>query len=247
MRRFFDLLIPLEVLSPQTLQTIRELNFSGVGASLGVRLLSTNLTGSLENLKKVKSVGEAEGLDVVSRITVDEVMSEGALKALLRKFRKRVEVFSVHALDRRLTALACRDSRVDVITLLPGSRLLKGDLVYISEYGKGVELLMAPVQVGSPQSRAKALAYYSRTVELLQRKGLAASLIFSSGAASSKTLRDPRSMASLLSLMGLTYDAALDAVSINVERLVAECRERLSGVVPVRGVRIVERDGEGGR
>ena len=246
MRRFFDLLIPIEVLSPQTLQTIRELNFSGVGASLGVRLLSTNLVGSLEILKKVKSVGEAEGLDVVTRIMVDEVLSEGALKALLRKFRKMVEVFSVHALDRRLTALACRDSRVDVVTLLPGSRLFKGDLVYISEYGKGVELLMAPVQVGSLLSRAKALAYYSKTVELLQRKGLTGSLIFSSGAASSKMLRDPRSMASLLSLMGLTYGAALDTVSKNVVRLVAECRDRLSGVVPVRGVRIVERGGDGG-
>lgn len=245
MRRFFDLLIPVELLTPQTLRTVRELNFAGVGASLSAKYLLSNPAGALENLGIAKKAGSAEGLDVVSRITVDEVVSESALKALLRKFRRRVEVFSVHALDRKLTALACRDARVDVVTLTPGSRLLKGDLAYIYEYGKRVELLMAPVQVGSPLSRARALAYYSRVVELLQRKGLIDFLIFSSGAASSKALRDPRSMASLLSVVGLTYEAALNAVSTNAARLVAECRDKLAGIIPVRGVRIVGKDGSG--
>jgi len=145
----------------------------------------------------------------------------------------------VCAFDRRLTAFACRDARVDVITLLPSSRLLKGDLAYIQEYGKAVEMLATPLQAEDPLSSARALAYYSGVVKLLERKKMVQALIFSSGAADPSALRDPRSMASLLSLMGLRYEDALDAVSVNVARLVAECRDKLAGVVPVRGVRIV--------
>ncbi len=239
MRRFIDLLVSIEALTRENLRLLRELGFSGVGASISVGRLLSNPAAALEALKSVKAAGEAEGVDVVSRITVDESMSEGALKAVLRKFRRCVEVVSAYALDRKLTAFACRDARVDVITLLPGSRLLRGDLAYVREYGKAVEILVVPLQAEDPLSCAKALAYYSDVVKLLERKKLLKALILSSGASGPDAFRDPRSMASLLSLMGLKYDAALDALSANVARLVTECRDKLAGVVPVRGVRIV--------
>jgi RNase P/RNase MRP subunit p30 len=244
MRAFIDLLVSAEVLTRESLRLLRELGFSGVGASVSVKRLISDPAASLEALRNLKAEGEAEGIDVISRITVDEPMGEGSLKKILRKFRRRVEVVSVHALDRKLTAFACRDARVDVITLLPGSRLLRGDLAYIREYGKAVEVLVAPLQAEDPLASAKALAYYSGVMELLGRKKMVHALILSSGATSPSALRDPRSMASLLSLMGLSYDAALDAVSANAARLVAECRDKLTGAVPVRGVRILRVGGD---
>ncbi len=238
-RRFYDLLVSADILTRDALERVRDLGFAGVGASISAHSLAASPERVLELVEGVRRAGEEVGLDVVARLTVSTPMGEGALKRLLRKWRRRFEVISVHAVNRQVTAFASRDTRVDVVTLLPGSRLLRGDLDYMRDFGKRVELLLAPLQSGSCDERASALAYALESIEMLKKAGV--TLVFSSGAVSIDQLRDPRSMAALLSTLGLSPEQALDALSRNAAELVAEAREKLRGVVPVRGVRVITR------
>ena len=243
-RRFYDLLIALEALAGGALSRARELGFSGVGAAVRVSRLLHSPHRVLELLSDVRKLGEEEGVDVVTRLVIDTPLREGQVKALLRRWRRRFEVISAYSVGRRLTAFACRDSRIDVVTLIPGAELMRGDLMYVRTLEKRVELLLAPLHDEELRRRAEVMAEYARFVELLKRKGLAGYVVFSSGASSSRTLRDPRSMAALLHVLGLNHEEALDAVSTNPLSLVRENRDKLAGIVPVRGVRVLGKDEE---
>lgn len=246
MRRFYDLLVSAELLAAGTLEHLRELGFSGVGASLSIQSFLTSPVSALRLFEKLKDLGKSEGMDVVSRLTVDCPISESLAKRFLRKWRRRVELISVHTSNRQLTALASRDTRVDILTLVPGARLLRGDLMYVEEHGKRVEFLLAPLQEGDERTRARVLAYYIDMLSKLSRSGTPrVALLLSSGSSRVEQFRDPRSMAALFHALGVSYEHALDAVSRNASELVDNCRGKLSGEIPVRGVRIVRKGEEG--
>lgn len=240
-RRFYDLLVSLEALASGALSRARELGFSGVGAAVTASQLLRAPRRPMKLVAEMKRRGEEEGIDVVTRLVVSTPLREGQVKALLRRWRRKFEIVSIHAVERRLTAFACRDSRVDIVTLLPCAELVRGDIMYLRAFNKRVELLLAPLHEREIESRAEAMANYVELIELLKRKGLTSHAIFSSGAHSVDTLRDPRSMAALLHVMGFKYKEALDAISLNPESLVRENRDKLSGIVPIRGVRVLGR------
>lgn len=241
MRKFYDLLVSIDLLrTPEALRRIRELGFAGVGASVSAQRFLSSPEAALKLFEELRLRSKEEGLDLVTRLSIDTSMREGLAKRILRRWRLRVELITVHAVSRQLTAFACRDTRVDILTLTPGSRLLKGDLMYIREYGKRVELLLAPLQEGDEQARAKAIAYYTAILRKLAKgKNSDVALLFSSGATDVERLRDARSMAALLYALGLPYERALDALSKNAIELVTECREKLAGTIPVRGVKVI--------
>ncbi|MCS7105196.1 MAG: RNase P subunit p30 family protein [Thermofilaceae archaeon] len=243
-RCFYDLMVFIHVLSSQNaFRQIRKLGFSGVGAAVSAKNLIEQPSEILKRLNELRDSGKLEDVDVVTRLAIDTHVETGFLKRLLQKWRRRVEIISVHALSRELTALACRDTRIDIVTLVPGARVFKGDIWYMKEYGKRLELLLNPLQEADIVSRSKALAYYSTIINLVDKKSeLQQSLIFSSGAMNICQLRDPRALVSLLKFLGLSTNASLDTVSTNVLKLVSECRDKLSGIVPVRGVRIISRE-----
>jgi len=245
-RQFYDLLVALEALAGGALSRARELGFRGVGAAVAVSQLMHAPQRFLDLMVEVRKRGEEEGVDVVTRLVIDVALREGRVKALLRRWRRKFEVISAHSVDRRLTAFACRDSRIDVVTMVPGTELMRGDFMYIRTLEKRIELLLAPLHEGGLRRRAEVLAEYAALVDLLKRKGLTNRLIFSSGANNLHTLRDPRSMAALLHVLGLGYEEALNALSINPASLVKENRDKLAGVVPVRGVRVLGEDEEVG-
>lgn len=242
-KRYYDLLVSLDLPLREGFGVFKSMGFFGVGVSASVGALRSAPSRALEVFRRLKEVGESEGVDVVTRVTVDEPLREEEVKRLLRKWRKGVEVMSVHALSRELTALACRDARVDIVTLVPGAKLMRGDLAYVKEYGKRLELTLKPLQNPDPLARARALAYYKDLLKLTVRKELEGFLVFSSSATTLDGVRDPRSMATLLHTLGLPSEASLDALSRNATSLVAACRDKLRGVIPVRGVRVV-RGGE---
>lgn len=243
MRKFYDLLISIDVLTPGTLKYVRELGFAGVGASISVQRFLASPETALKTFEQLEERGREEGLDVVTRLSIDTPISESLVKKILRKWRARIELITAHAINRQLTALACRDTRVDIVTLVPGARLLKGDLMYLREYGKRVELLLAPLQEGDERIRARIIAYYVAVLRKLSKgQTYGNSLLLSSGATEVRMLRDARSMAALLYTLGVPYEHALDALSRNVVDLIVECREKLTGVILTRGVKILTRE-----
>ena len=239
-RGFYDLYVSASCLSIDTLTMLRKEGFKGVGAVVSIEDISSAPDRCLATLDRAEEEGVSAGVDIVRRLAIDRQLRSSQVKKILRKWRRSFEVISVHALTRELTAFACRDGRVDVVTLIPGSRMLKGDLYYISEYGKAIELLLVFLQEGKPRNRASAIGFYRRTLLTLERKSMLKHLVFSSGAYSPSNIRDPRSMASLLHMMGIPYEDALATLSVNPASLVKKCRDKLSGRIPVRGVEVVD-------
>lgn len=239
MRMFYDLSISVNILTEEVLKILKELGYSGVGASISLQNFASSPRSMLKILEETKKMGEKVGLDVVSRLSIDISFKEMAVKRFLRKWRRKFELITVNAVNRQLTAFASRDTRIDILTLTPGARLLRGDLAYIKEYGKRVEFLLTPLQEGGTRERARVIAYYADVIGKVASAKLSLSIIISSGATRVEQFRDPRSIASLFYALGLSYEQALDAVSRNAMELVKENREKLKGLIPARGVKIV--------
>ena len=65
-------------------------------------------------------------------------------------------------------------------------------------------------------------------------------MVLSSGASSVHGMRDPRSLAALMSLIGLGEEESLDLVSVNPWALVERNRDKLSESYVSPGVRVMD-------
>ena len=242
-RRFYDLLVSFKLVEERgelVLLRAEQLGFRGIGVGISIERFLENSGRYFSTIKAFRRYAEQRDLDVISRLVVDKPVSVSMLKGLLKKWRRRFELISVHATERSLTAFASRDSRIDLLTLTPKTRIMRGDVDYVKSLEKKLELLLSPLQRGSLSSRAFVVASYRALLSLIRKKNLVNNLIVSSGAGRIEEMRDPRSIASLMQVLGLEYREALNALSSNPLNLVRENREKLKGVIAARGVRILE-------
>ncbi len=240
-RRFYDLFVNIDCITDEVLNYLRELGFSGVGAAVNVGQLLSAPDYSMKLIESLRQKGLELGLDVASRLTIDKPFDENFIKKILRKYRKRFEIISIQSSRRGIVAFACRDTRVDILTLSLGTKIFRGDVDYIKMYDKRIELTLRLLQQADIYGKAKVLAYYQGMLrEFCNKKKMSTALLFSSGARDRGDLRDPRMMASVLHVLGLSYDEALNVISTYPARLVNENRDKLRGLVPVRGVKILK-------
>lgn len=241
-RRFYDLFVSADCITDGVLNYLKEIGFSGVGAVVSIGRLSSSPVHSMELIESLRQRGLELGMDVASRLAIDRPLDENLIKKILRKYRKKFEIISIQPLRRGITAFACRDTRIDILTLSPGTKIFRGDIDYIKMYDKRVEITLRLLQQADIYGKAKVLAYYQGILRKLCKKKMSAALLFSSGAQDRRDLRDPRMMASMLYTLGLDYDEALNVISIHPARLVNENRDKLRGLVPARGVKILEEE-----
>lgn len=243
-RRFYDLFVSINCITDEVLNYLKELGYSGIGAAISVGQLLSSPDHSMKLVESLRQRGLELGLDVVSRLAIDKPFDENFIKKILRKYRRKFEIISIQSSRRGVVAFACRDTRVDILTLSLGTKIFRGDIDYVKMYDKRVELTLRLLQQADIYGKAKVLAYYQGMLGELCKKNMLTALLFSSGARDRGDLRDPRMMASMLHVLGLSYDEALNVISTYPAKLVSENRDKLRGLVPVRGVRILE-DGNG--
>ena len=220
---------------------LKDLGYHGLSIVFPVNNISSARFETLgDKLIELKRIANTQKIDLVFRAEIRDLRPYLA-KKILRKIRKKFELISMAPTNREQTVFACRDGRVDIITLLPDEKitLYKGDISNIKREGKIVELLITPLRrVSSPRELANKLYSYRRILYLLKEKKI--SFIISTGAYEPEEVPDPYSKAALLEILGgFNTEEALNALS-RVYDLIDENRKKLSGKMPVKGVEVLE-------
>lgn len=221
------------------IKIIKKIGYSGL--SLIYKVTSLNEGIPLSLFKHVKKISEREQVEFISRAEIT-AKRPSSVKRILRKVRKHFELVSMIPMNREQMTFACRDGRIDIVTILPLKiiKLYKGDLRNLVEEGKVIELLISPFRGLPSLELANALHNYSKLINTLNRKGVR--FIISAGVSRAEEIPDPYSKAAFLEILGVKPDEALRAVSTHITELVERNRKKLYGKMPVRGVEVLEED-----
>ena len=199
---------------------------------------STSNPRTAKALRKIlrKLVSET-GLDLAARLelaTTDRAFA----KRVLRKYRRSFELISIQPDSRAMASFACRDRRVDIVTLNPARYvpLYRGDWEYLREEEKLVEVRVYPLLAAADALiAAKLLGTYSLWIAGAP-KTMLNRFVVTSGAPSLRYLLTPFGLldvAVMLGLPGPGFEVITEKVEIN--------RDKISGIIPVPGVRILRR------
>jgi RNase P/RNase MRP subunit p30 len=169
------------------------------------------------------------GIDLASRIDLRPRNTNELSKALLR-VRRKFEIVAVHCENKAVSRQAAKDHRVDILTFNP----LKNERRRVGLDRQGASLasksncayeVSLSDLLGSSAERARVLVNLKRDIENAVQEGV--SLVVSSGAGKPLRMREPRAIASITSLLGISENKGLDAVSKTPRRILARNREKL--------------------
>ena len=169
------------------------------------------------------------GIDIVSRIDL-RPRNTNELSKDLRRFRRKFEIVAVHCGNKAVSRQAAKDHRVDILTYNPlktGRRRVGFDRQGASLASRSNCALEVSISdlLESSSERARILVNLRRDIKNATKEGVP--VVVSSGAWAPLLMREPRALASITSLLGLTEDQGLDAVSEAPRRILARNREKL--------------------
>ena len=182
-------------------------------------------------------------VDVISRLDVAP-RSQQDLQRMLRGSRRRHEVVSVLCLSKGVARQAANDPRVDLLRFPMGpsrSRAPWFDRQQASLAGEGsshFEVVASDLLAQDPDRLGYVIKQLRK--EVLNARRYDVPVVLSSGADSVYGMRDPRSLAAFMSLVGLGEEEALDLVSVNPWALVERNRDKLSASYVSPGVRVMD-------
>lgn len=219
-RRFIDLWIrPSIEEAEELIKKLVELGYSGA---------ASEFRGE-EEWGRLREIAERFGLKLYRKLVI-EAKSRKELLCKLRANRGCYEVISVICKNLETTLVAARDSRVDTLIIPPEHRY---------RIDKGVAVLLRN-RVEIPfkwflekGGREKFLTTALEIVRVLGRKN---GIIVSSCAETALELRGARQLASLLEVLGLNSERALDSVSKEPYRIIETNLKKLSPNYIARGV-----------
>jgi len=224
MRRFMDLhLVPRLGQGGAMVRRAGELGYAGV-AVVG------------------EAVKDAGGIEVCTRIDL-EPRNQQQLMDQLNKHRRGFTVVSVTCTTKSVARQAAKDHRVDIIRY-PSDyrrktvRMDRQQAALTAESGCSYEVEAAELMAQESGRLEKTLKILRRELENALKYGVP--VVLSSGASTVQGLRDPRGMASLMHLLGVGEEEALDMVSANPWVLVERNRDKVSGRTVLPGVAKVE-------
>jgi ribonuclease P/MRP protein subunit RPP1 len=182
-------------------------------------------------------------IDVISRLDITP-RSQQDLQSMLKRSRRRHEVISVLCLSKGVGRQAAKDPRVDLLRFPMGlsrRRTFWFDRQQASLTGEGgchFEVVASDLLSPDPEKLGYVIKQLKK--EVLNARRYDVPVVLSSGADSVHGMRDPRSMAALMSLVGLGEDESLDLISVNPWALVERNRDKLSASYVSPGVRVMD-------
>jgi ribonuclease P/MRP protein subunit RPP1 len=181
-------------------------------------------------------------LELASRIDLAP-RNQQELMDQLNMHRRSYVVVSVMCMNKSVARQAAKDNRVDILKFPEdrGGKTAWMDRQQAELSGASnccYEVDAAELLVGDPARLERTLTTVRREIENSQRNDVP--VIVSSGATSTVRMRDPRSLASLMDLLGVDEEEALDAVSVNPCRVVERNRDKLSSGYVLLGVKRIE-------
>ena len=181
-------------------------------------------------------------IDVISRLDIAP-RSQQDLQRMLKGNRRKHEVISVLCLSKGVARQAAKTPRVDLLRFPRGSsrrRTAWLDRQQASLAGEGG--CHFEVVASDLLTQDSTLGYVLKQLkkEVLNARRYDVPVVLSSGADSVHGMRDPRSLAALMSLVGLGEEESLDLISVNPWALVERNRDKLSASYVSPGVRVMD-------
>jgi len=188
---------------------------------------------------------ESDIIDVITRVDLHP-RNQNELGRQLRKLRRRTEVIVVHCGSKSVARQAAHDHRVDLVRF-PVDRDTK-KRIYLDrrqagmmrDTGIGFEVCIKDLLEDDRHLLAKRIVTIKKSLDIAIKHDLP--VVASSGAVDRYGLRDPQGLDALMSLLGVDYEQALDMVSTNPMRIVADNREKLKDSYILPGVWLIESD-----
>lgn len=171
-----------------------------------------------------------------------DVVVENTREALniIRRARRIVELLSIRGVSRQLIALASRDKRVDIVSVIPGVSppLYRGDIQYIKSKEGIVEIGIGGLKVDSKGVLTRQLAAAQR---LVSRVGSDVRIAVTVAGGTCYRPREPRNIIDFGTVfLGLNKNRIRDVLSVDSLRLIEKNRKKMLGLIPVEGVEIEE-------
>jgi len=219
-RRFID----LNIIDPGEPQIQAEM--LGLASKLGFKGIAfASESPTPEALRE-----QALGIDVASRINLRPKNTNELSKAL-RRVRRKFEIVAVHCENKAVSRQAAKDHRVDILTFNPlktGRRRVGFDRQGASLASKSncaYEMSLSDI-LGSGAEFPRVLVNLKRDIWNATHEGIP--VVVSSGARTPLRMREPRALASIMSLLGLSENMGLDAVSVTPQRILERNRDKLT-------------------
>jgi len=217
-----------------------DLNLRATGKNLQEML---EKAGNIGFTKVGVDIKEVESdLDIVSRVNLTP-RNTNELSRDLKKYRRHVEIISVQCNNINVARQAAKDHRVDIISF-PAYRngkrrvwLDRQEANLASGSNVVYEFLFSDLLGKSGVAASKVI--YNWSMELSNARKHDIPVIVSSGASSVLELREPRALASMMVLLDVDEDEALDMVSVTPLKLVERNRRKLDDGFISPGVRVV--------
>lgn len=210
MRKFVDLGVkPSKGRFDQIIDAAKQLGYSRIGS---------------ESKQKTKV------LDQVSRIDLHPV-NQNDLGKQLRKLRTKTEIITVHCKTKGVSRQVAHDNRVDFVRfpLSRGKRVQYLDhrqAGLMKDTGVGYEVCVGDILVNDRFELLKRIGIIKKSLGLALKKDIP--VVASSGATDILELRDPYGLASLVTLLGVDEEDALDMISCTPNRIIDENRAKMS-------------------
>jgi len=182
-------------------------------------------------------------IDVISRLDIAP-RSQQDLQRMLKGNRRKHEVISVLCLSKGVARQAAKDPKVDLLRFpRDSSRRMTVwlDRQLASLAGEGschYEAVAGDLLTQDPWELGYVIKQLRK--EVLNARRYDVPVVLSSGADSVHGMRDPRSLAALMSLVGLGEEESLDLISVNPSNLVERNRDKLSASYVSPGVRVMD-------
>ena len=180
-------------------------------------------------------------IDVISRLDIAP-RNQQDLQRMLKGNRRKHEVISVLCLSKGVARRAAKNPKVDLLRFprCPSRRTVWLDRQQASLAGEGgcqFEVVASDLLTQDPEKLGYVIKQLEK--EVLNARRYDVPVVLSSGADSVHGMRDPRSLAALMSLVGLGEEESLDLVSVNPWALVERNRDKLSASYVSPGVRVM--------
>ncbi|QQG40260.1 MAG: hypothetical protein HYS81_02530 [Candidatus Aenigmatarchaeota archaeon] len=234
--KFYDLHVHAQDLE-KTVEVAATLGFSG----LAVVEYHQKFDAFRELRKRLRDASQKSGLELVGAVEI-QADSIKTLKRALAKYREIAELVLVSGGDYAINRAAAEDGRVDVIAHPEFKRVDSGiDHVVTqsaAQNGVALELNMGELLTTYKRVRTHVLNHMERNVMLCKEFGTP--IVVTSGAKDAWGLRDPRELAALAQILGLTLEESMRAVSDTCEARVQANKKKLAGKILYKGVEVEE-------
>ena len=182
---------------------------------------------------------KVDNIDTVSRLDITPKNQE-QLNNMLRNSRRKFEVISVICQNKNVARQAAKDNRVDIIKFPLDQNKRRAVWLdhhqanLMKESGCSYEIDIRDLLIHDASTMENRLRRISRETHIASKADIP--IIASSGAHKALEMREPKAIASILNLIEVDYEEALNMVSENPYSIIIKNRSKLSKSYIMPGV-----------